>query len=353
MIRPPRPRRTGAVAWGALLLIALVGGLPGGGALAATPPAPGPEALGPTGPVRAEIGLPAPVRYAILLKEPEQVRTLYTRGDILFHPQDPARSWTVERVEAGGLLLRQGPRGRMQALRSGSPPLPGLSGVTFAGTVILKELHYRYKAVDRISHTEPVLVALEGGRAILEIEVLRSPRLVPAGSAEEGVASAVADAGASGAAALLPAKAIPPARATLDEDLLEKVQVHELGRERYEVNATDVQAVLDNAGRVLADLAPLVLPSISLQTGLGYRITSAAGDGVLSRQGFTVTAPKLAARVGLQVGDTILSFNGQPVDGFASLYRIFQEVRRDPALHTIQVELERQGTRLTHTYRIR
>jgi S1-C subfamily serine protease len=84
-----------------------------------------------------------------------------------------------------------------------------------------------------------------------------------------------------------------------------------------------------------------------------YHITSAASDGVLGRQGFTVWAPKLAARAGIEVGDTILSVNGIPVDGFPSLYRIYQQVRRTPALATVQVELERGGSRVTKTYRVR
>lgn len=44
---------------------------------------------------------------------------------------------------------------------------------------------------------------------------------------------------------------------------------------------------------------------------------------------------QLAARAGIEVGDTILSVNGVPVDGFASLFRIYQQVRRSPALGTI------------------
>jgi S1-C subfamily serine protease len=139
----------------------------------------------------------------------------------------------------------------------------------------------------------------------------------------------------------------------LDGDLLEKVRVQPLGRGEYEINTADVESLLENAGRVLADLEPFVMPTLSLKTGFQYQVTSAAADGVLSRQGFTVTAPKLAERAGLQVGDTILNVNGQPVDGFASLYRIFQAVRRDSALRTVQVELERRGSRLTQTYRIR
>jgi membrane-associated protease RseP (regulator of RpoE activity) len=263
--------------------------------------------------------------------------TLVAPGELLFHPQERTRAWTVERVAAETVVLREGPRGRGETLRVGDP-LPGFPGWRITGTVLLQELHYRYRVVDRLAHPDPVLVALEGTRATLEVETLRAPA-VGGELFVEGAASPARD-------------AAPPARATLNEDLLAQVRVREMSPGRYEVPAADVEAVLENAGRVLADLWPSVQPSLSLQTGLEYRITSAAGDGVLSGQGFTVTAPKLAERAGLQTGDTILRVNGQPVDGFASLYGIFRAVRQDPALRTVQVELVRGGTRLTKTYRI-
>jgi hypothetical protein len=90
--RPSRPRRAGNLPWGALLLAALAGGVSAANVFAGAPSAPEPDALAPGGSVRAQIGFPAPARYGNLLKEPEQIRTLYARGDILFHPQDPARS---------------------------------------------------------------------------------------------------------------------------------------------------------------------------------------------------------------------------------------------------------------------
>ncbi|MCI0372501.1 MAG: PDZ domain-containing protein, partial [candidate division NC10 bacterium] len=347
MSRPTPPPRFGGFCWGAVLLAVLAGGLPAAGAPAIWPPAG--EPAGPEGhvrldPGRAEIRLPAPVRYAIILQSqaPQAVRILAAPGDVLFHPEEPTRALTVLRVEPGALTVRAGPRGRGQALPVGSL-LPGFPGWHFTETVLLQELHYRYQVVDRLLHPDPVLVALEGARALLAVEVLRP-----------GAGSPTAPPGPAGPApAPDGSPAAPPARALLDGELLEKVRVREAGPGLYEVPAADVQAMLENAGRVLADLWPTVQPSLSLQTGLQYQISSAAGDGILSGQGFTLTAPKLAARVGLQVGDTILSVNGRPVDGFASLYGIFRAVRQDPALRTVQVELERRGTRLTQTYRIR
>ncbi len=317
MSRPTRPPRPGSLTGGVLVHAALAVVLPAAALLATSVPARGQEPLVTPGAARTEIRFPAPVRHAIVRQGPGGVRILVARGDTLFDPQVPGQSLTVVRVEAGAIILREGPRGRVQSLKSGRP-IPGFPGLTFTDTVLLDQLHYRYKVVDRILHPDPVVVALEGSRAVLEVEVLRSP-----------------------------------ARATLDGELLAKVRIQEISPGLYEVNAADVQAVLDNAGQVLTDLWPAVQPSLSLQTGLQYRITSAMSDGVLTGQGFTVTAPKLAERAGLQVGDTILSVNGQPVNGFASLYGIIREVRGNPALSTVQVELDRRGTRLTKIFRIR
>ena len=348
MRRPTRASRPGGLAWGVCVLVALAVAV-----LAATPPAAeapprGQDALVNLGEASAEIRFPAPVRYAVVLQEPEKIRMLYARGDIIFHRRDPTRSLTVERVEAEAVIVRAAPRGRLQPLHPGKP-IPGFPGLTFTGTVLLDQVHYRYKVVERILHPDPVLVSLEGSRAVLEVEVVRRASDLSQAPTSPAPPGAVPFPGAAPPAP----QPSPPARATLDAELLDKVRVREVGPGTYEVNAADVQAVLENAGHVLSDLAPIVLPTLSLQTGLQYRVTSAAGDGVLTGKGFTVSAPKLAERAGIQAGDTILSVNGRPVDGFASLYGIFRDVRRDPALSTVQVELDRRGTRLTKTYRIR
>jgi hypothetical protein len=313
--------------------LALPATAPAAGAVA---PAQGP--LVTLGDATAEICFPGPTRHALVLQEPGKVRRLYTRGDVLFHPQDPARSLTVQRVNARTLVLRDGPKGRHQSVPTGKP-IPGFAGLLFTGTVMLEQVHYRYRAVEHVTHQDPVLVSLEGSRAILEVEVLRSQTVVT-----EGSFNLAPPAG--------PQPAEPP-RARLEAGLLGQVRVKEASPGIYDVNAADVQAVLENAGHVLADLSPMVVPIISMKTGMQYRISSAAGDGIISNQGYTVTAPKLAERAGIEVGDTILSVNGRPVDGLASLYTIYRGIRNDSALTTVRMELERQGTRLTRTYRIR
>jgi len=338
MSHATRFRGCGCRAWTggllpAVLIVATLTAAPAAGATAPRP-ADDPSRAGGS----AEVRFPTPARHAIVLQHPGPVRALYGVGDVIVHPHEPGRALTVVRVEPSHLLVRAGASGRPQVLRAGDP-LPGVPGRTFAGTVLLDAVHYRYRRVARLVHWDPVLVALDGAQALVEVEVV-----LPAGPAA-GVPAAATDGPGAGRGS--------PGRTTLDVTVLSQVQVRETAPDRYDVRAAEVQAVLENAGRVLAELAPGVVPTFSTTGGVEYRITSAASDGVLGRQGFTVWAPKLAARAGIELGDTILSVNGVPVDGIASLYRIYQQVRRTPALATIQMEVERGGTRVTKTYRFR
>lgn len=127
------------------------------------------------------------------------------------------------------------------------------------------------------------------------------------------------------------------------------VRIREVSPGRYEVSRADVQALLDNAGALLPDLSLRVIPLPSFERGIQYWISSAAGDGVLTDRGFTVTDPKLAEAAGIQPGDTIRRINGYPVHGF---YVTVLSMRRDPDRSTVQVELDRRGQRVIQTYRI-
>jgi len=295
---------------------------------------PGQDPPGGQGQASAEIRFASPARYAIVLQASGKIRTLYASGDTIFHPQDVTRSLTVERVETAAMIIRAGRWGRPYTLRAGSA-IPGIPSLTFTRTVLLEAVEYRYKVVDRVVHTDPILVALEGSRAVLEVEAPRPT-------------TAVASAPSQGS--VLPD---PSARAMLDAGILNQVRVRETAPDLYEVPMADVRPALDNVGRVLADLAPTVLPILSLKDGLQYQINSAASDGVLTGQGFIVTSPKMAERAGIELGDRILSVNGTPVDSLGSLFGIYRQVQRDPALSTVRVEIERRGTHLTKTYRIR
>jgi S1-C subfamily serine protease len=103
----------------------------------------------------------------------------------------------------------------------------------------------------------------------------------------------------------------------------------------------------------LAEAWPTVRPLVSLRDGVTLQVQSPIADGMLGPRGFRVTSPNLAERAGIEVGDVILSVNGQAINGFVDLYRLYQKVKRDGTLSLIELKLERQGMPITNTYRIR
>ena len=129
-----------------------------------------------------------------------------------------------------------------------------------------------------------------------------------------------------------------------------QVRIREIGPGRYEVRGAAVQALLDNTGGGLSDLALTVMPLPSFQTGMQFLITSVMGDGVLAGFGFIVGDSTLAAAAGIHAGDIVVKIDGAHVGGFlASLLTM----RRDPDRRTIEVELDRRGMKLIQTYEIR
>ena len=143
------------------------------------------------------------------------------------------------------------------------------------------------------------------------------------------------------------------APAAVDEAFSYSVKIQEIGPGVYEVSAADAQSLLNVAGRLLPTVARGIRPAFSFDEGLQYRIRSEFIGGVLTREGFTATDPKLVAQAGIEAGDIILSVNGRPVDGLTSSYAIFVKLLPDPGQRAIEVELEREGERLTKTYRFR
>jgi hypothetical protein len=276
----------------------------------------------------AQVQFSSPEWYAIVLHKPTKARMLYSRNDVIVDARHQGRSWTIERVDPGSLTFRERAGGRPYSLRPGNP-IPGFPELWFTDTVKLNQLHFRYKPVDQAQRADPVLIAVEGPRAVLEVEVVRSAASI---------------------------KQFPPTTAPrkLDQALFEKVRVKKVGAHAYEIPARDVQPVIENVGQMFASLKPMLLPTFSQETGMSWSFTSAVADGTLNQGGFTVTNLKAARFFGIEVGDTIFSINGHPVTSPLNAYLAYQEtIARNPLLSKLRVDLSRNGVPLTKTYRIR
>ncbi len=283
-----------------------------------------------------EITLAAPTRYAIVVHEPVRVRTLHTRHDVLFDPRDPMRSFTILQVDARTVTLREKRTGRTFVWQSGTS-LEGLQGLMLAGTVLLKQLRYRYRTVERVTQPEPVLVALEGPVAVLEREVLRQ-----AGGAGQGAAT-------PGGSRQDPKTAVTPS-----PTLSALLRAKEIAPDTYEMDGATLRPALENLGQVLSDLKVMVSPTLSAQTGVGFNVSSAVADGMLNETGFTVTNSRAAQYFGIEVGDTVLRVNNNPVTSPLNAWLAYQEFMvRNPTQTDLRLDIRREGYLVTKIFRMR
>jgi len=81
-----------------------------------------------------------------------------------------------------------------------------------------------------------------------------------------------------------------------------------------------------------------------------FAVTSELIEGMLSANGFAVTDPRLARALGLETGDTIVRVNGYPPTGLVAAITTLQ---RDPDRAAVVLEIDRGGTTIVHSHRVR
>jgi hypothetical protein len=298
-----------------------------------------PEKATPSGPPTAEVTFATPQRFAVVTEVGSKRQRLYGAGDTIVDPGHVGQGTTFQRIGRGRVQLRETGTQRLLWVVNGNL-VPGFTDRRLMRTLLLKGLDYQYVLTTNPIDSEPRLSNIREDRAVLEVDVpvprplttLTSPRSPGAGSEEEQ---------------------IPNLSRKLDATLLGRVRVTATGPNAYEVSAGDVQEILDHGGRVLAEAWPTIWPQVSLRDGISLEVRSPVADGVFEPRGFRVITPKLAERAGIEVGDVILAVNGQAVNSFGDLYRLYQQVRQDPRLSLVELSLQRQGVPLTKTYRIR
>jgi hypothetical protein len=282
----------------------------------------------------AEVTFADPRPFVVVTEGASKRQRLYSVGDQL---QDSrGANLKVEQIARGSVLFRDAQTKKAGWVAVGEA-VPTIADRRVTATAFLRHLEYRYLSAPRPLDPEARVLELRGDRVIVEMDTS------PASSGQAGTAM-------SGEEHSPP---VIDAGEKLDETLLGRVRVRAAGRDSYEVNAADLQDVLDQTGRVLAETWPTVIPTVSIQEGVAMQVRSAVADGTFVSRGFRVSDPKMAARGGLAAGDVILAVNGQTVTGFADVFRIYQDVRRNPSLSTVSLDLERQGQLMTKTYRIR
>jgi len=288
----------------------------------------------------AEVTFPAPQRFAIVGEPHGKRRRLYASGDIVPNVKVAGQGYLVEEVLADGLQLRD-TRSQKSVRMGVGVVIPDTGGRRLEGTVLLDGVEYRYVTGAAAPDPEPRLLQVRERRAQLEVDA----------SASQVVASAAP----SAPSAPPPSENEVPLQLQqrLDKTILEKVQVKPAGRDTYEISAADVQMALEHGGKILMEAMATVRPMLSLDEGINFRVQSAVADGVFGPRGFRVDSPNMAQRAGIEAGDVVTAVNGQPINGFGDLFRLYQQAKSDQSVSTISLDLQRKGQPMTKMYRIR
>lgn len=298
--------------------------------IAATAPDPSPT---------AEVTFATPQRFAIVSEPRASTRRLYTSGDFLPDPKAAGQGFIVDELHTDGLQIRD-TRGPKSFRVEVGGVIPGSGGRRLEGTVLLDGVEYRYVTAGNTVDPEPRLLQIRERRGHLEVDIT-GPQIV--------------------AVAVPSAPPIPPPATDrslqlerrLDKAILDKVRVKPAGPDTYEINAADAQMAFDHGGRILAEAMATIRPMLSLDQGMNFSVKSAVADGVLGPRGFRVVSPNMAERAGIEAGDVVLAINGQPINGFPDLFRLYQQVKRDSSISVVELHLQRQGQLMTKTYRLR
>jgi hypothetical protein len=287
----------------------------------------------------AEVTFAAPRRFAAMVELSTGRQRLYGTGDIIPDAKGPGGEYQILQVEQGRLQIG-GLRGGKAIWVAADGAVPGRAGWRVIGTPSLRTVEYRYVRTSGPLDPEPRLLEWNEDHARLEVDIPLTVSGSPAG-------------GMTARPASIPAPPSAEAGRKVETTLLGRVRIKPTDDDNYEINAADLNAAMERSAQLLAEAWPRVWPSGYSRGGVSLDIQSPIADGTLGPRGFRVTSPNLAERGGVQVGDLIVGVNGQPVNGFSDVYRVYSQMQRDPNLSIIQLDLVRQGQHLTKTYRIR
>ena len=281
----------------------------------------------------ADITFPTPKQFVLISEEAMNVKRLYSIGDHLFEGEKWKPVLKIERLEPHGVLFRQILQDKKVFIPFGKP-LPGLPQLTLIKNLTVKELRYEFKVVKSLPDQEPRLIRMEGSRAYLEKELTKDspflPRPTPRRSEE-----------------------LPTQNLLLPKGLLSNLPVTRIDEDTFEVDKQHLGPLRDTLRESLQNPKESLEAAISLMTKNILELKTPDAHGRLSRQGFTLIRMDEAQKLGLQVGDTILSINDQKVTSALTAWGIASTLVEDSNVTELHVLVHREGALLTRTYQLK
>ena len=293
-----------------------------------------------------EMRFSQPTRFALVRDTETGQVNLHKADDPIFLGRNPLPVGRILRVDDASLVFAP-LGGQPKEVRKGNN-IPPSKRLVFLGSVILEKLRFQV----RYGNSQPAptvgysVVEIARRQATLQRDALpgesQFAAASPTGAQPLQAQARVSD--RSGAAMAKDAALV---------SLVNSIPIREVGQNTWEVSTQDVKDASSALGQVLAEALSSARPSLTPWYGLAVTVDTSAGAGTLDRRGFLVEDPRLASRMGLEMGDRILFVNQQPVNSVGGLYRIYTNLQSDAGASEVKVLINRENAVQTLTYRLR
>jgi hypothetical protein len=282
----------------------------------------------------AAIEFSLPKRYVVISYPENNMKWLYTSGDLIFHGKKQTPVLSIERIEQHGVLFRHKRSDKKKFLPFGYP-LPDLPHLTLVQKVPLTEIHYQFKMVDDMPEFEPILKFIEGRRAYVEKEVLEDSLHGPQLST-------------------IPVSSTKVVPTLLPSKLITNIKITQVDKETYDIDKESLKPLYKSLRRHIGNPNESLGLAIAAVTHRSLEFHTSVVDGTLSKQGFTLTRVVEGERFGLRIGDRLISINEQPVFSPRSAWWVVQVLLiKNRELTPLRLKIVRDGMLIRTTYRIK
>ena len=295
--------------------------------------------------VVGEVRLPQATRFALVRTPATGHLGLYKDGEAVFAGEQHLPVGKVLAVHERSLILALFSQPTVNVPLGAR--LPGPDGLIFVRSAVLDTLRYQVRTrAAAPSGSTYAVVDIAGRRALLERNAPPGERHAttgpPAVSRPQRRPWLAPGAGDSSS---------PPERATLAE-VANRMPFNEVAPDTWEIPKREIKELGNHVGPLFVETLRSARPILT-SGGMGLRMNNSLGSGTLDHRGFRIGYAKMAQRTGLEVGDVILSVDGQPVNSIGGLVRIYRKLKSDPNLDEVHVVIKRGEQVKTLRYRIR
>lgn len=282
--------------------------------------------------------------YAIV-KMADREKKLYAKGDIFYSEVDILRCLRIIDIKKDSLVLRDINTEEVVSIKPGERiPLEGVQAV-FESTVKTDVIEYRYRDSEGSRNNETKdfsVIDLNEKRVALEKEYNKAILLAGFSNKEKEMFYSPQSEDMDGQ--------------RIKAAILKDIEIKKDSDGVWSIDRDSARQALSNAGNTLISLIKKVEPRFRFGEGPSLRFNSELGNLALNKQGFLIknlAVAKTVERAGIREGDLIRHINGWPVNSLYGIYKAYKDVKSNPDIRIVKIDIIRNGKEKTLIYNLR